>query len=602
MPLSFKKIFSRKLLFSPKVMGNAASHHEPLDRVASHAGSTFRRSSSCRHSKSSKSGRSPSKMDRLRRSFRDSFRRRKDLGNTAGSPGHHSNPKPHLWAMDEAEVRAGICSFHVKYLGCVEVFESRGMEVCEEALKTLRASRRRPVRAIFYISGDGLRVVEEETKGLIVDQTIEKVSFCAPDRSHEKGFSYICRDGLTRRWMCHGFVALKESGDRLSHAVGCAFQECLIRKNKREEDCSVTMNYDPKTSVFTRTGSFRTPSLTEQQSEPNIPLNAPPQPPPFLQLNKDIPTTVKPLQQNPTTPKVSTNAIERPHATLSMLQRQGSFRGFTQLNQASPFKRQLSLRISELPSNLERTRSMSLQPTANSRTSNKLLQMNTPVSPILEASPRSEKPMSTTDQVTAMCQQMSLELAFLTNSTANDDFSEKFKSNDPKSIENNSKPGPISGSEAFLASISKKATLSTETQSNPSTPKPESRISPQQDEGFDSGSSLWNINNKAVTPPTPPATPPSSLPRPEQWLGKVAAVTLQSMEPQVTPKRNPHLATHSRAFSLDTAEDVYRTYNNISANPFDPNYIAPKQNTNPFLSSPISSSQSKTVKTFEVQM
>ncbi|KAL4143145.1 hypothetical protein QTP88_005509 [Uroleucon formosanum] len=541
-------------------------------------------------------------MDRLRRSFRDSFRRRKDLGNTAGSPGHHSNPKPHLWAMDEAEVRAGICSFHVKYLGCVEVFESRGMEVCEEALKTLRASRRRPVRAIFYISGDGLRVVEEETKGLIVDQTIEKVSFCAPDRSHEKGFSYICRDGLTRRWMCHGFVALKESGDRLSHAVGCAFQECLIRKNKREEDCSVTMNYDPKTSVFTRTGSFRTQSLTEQLAEPNIPLNAPPQPPPFLQLNKDIPTTVKTLQQNPTTPKVSTNAIERPHATLSMLQRQGSFRGFTQLNQASPFKRQLSLRISELPSNLERTRSMSLQPTANSHTSNKLLHMNTPVSPILEASPRSEKPMSTTDQVTAMCQQMSLELAFLTNSTANDDFSEKFKSNDSKSIENNSKQGPITGSEAFLASISKKSTLSTETQSNPSTPKPENRISPQQDEGFDSGSSLWNINNKAVTPPTPPATPPSSLPRPEQWLGKVAAVTLQSMDSQVTPKRNPPLVTHSRAFSLDTAEDAYRTFNNISANPFDPNYIAPKQNTNPFLSSPISNSQSKTVKTFEVQM
>jgi len=56
------------------------------------------------------------------------------------------------------------------------------------------------------------------------------------------------------------------------------------------------------------------------------------------------------------------------------------------------------------------------------------------VSPILEASPRSEKPMSTTDQVTAMCQQMSLELAFLTNSTANDDFPEKFKSNDPKII------------------------------------------------------------------------------------------------------------------------------------------------------------------------
>lgn len=44
-----------------------------------------------------------------------------------------------------------------------------------------------------------------------MDQTIEKVSFCAPDRNHEKGFSYICRDGTTRRWMCHGFLALRES-------------------------------------------------------------------------------------------------------------------------------------------------------------------------------------------------------------------------------------------------------------------------------------------------------------------------------------------------------------------------------------------------------
>lgn len=53
-------------------------------------------------------------------------------------------------------------------------------------------------------------------------------------------------------------------------------------------------------------------------------------------------------------------AIERPHATVSMLQRQGSFRGFSQLNQASPFKRQLSLRLGDLPSNLERQRSLSL--------------------------------------------------------------------------------------------------------------------------------------------------------------------------------------------------------------------------------------------------
>lgn len=71
-------------------------------------------------------------MDRLRKSFRESFRRRKDRVPEAS--------KPHLWQADEAAVRSATCVFSVKYLGCVEVFESRGMQVCEEAIKVLRVS------------------------------------------------------------------------------------------------------------------------------------------------------------------------------------------------------------------------------------------------------------------------------------------------------------------------------------------------------------------------------------------------------------------------------------------------------------------------------
>lgn len=67
-------------------------------------------------------------------------------------------------------------------------------------------------KAILYVSGDGIRVVDRENnRGLILDQTIEKVSFCSPDRHNDKGFAYICRDAVTRRWICHGFTALKES-------------------------------------------------------------------------------------------------------------------------------------------------------------------------------------------------------------------------------------------------------------------------------------------------------------------------------------------------------------------------------------------------------
>ncbi|XP_076244747.1 NUMB endocytic adaptor protein isoform X2 [Calliopsis andreniformis] len=360
-------------------MGNHPSAHQPLERATSHAGNGLRLS---------KRERSPGKrMDRLRRSFRDSFRRRKD-------PHVPESSKPHQWQADETAVRSATCAFHVKYLGCVEVFESRGMQVCEEALKVLRNSRRRPVRAVLHVSGDGLRVVEDETKGLIVDQTIEKVSFCAPDRNHEKGFSYICRDGTTRRWMCHGFLALKESGERLSHAVGCAFAACLERKQRRDKECGVTMTFDSKTSTFTRSGSFRQPSLTER-----------------LQDSRERAVDVPPLKQvyNPF-------AIERPHATPSMLERQGSFRGFTQLNQASPFKRQLSLRVNDLPSNLERTRSHSLEPTDLSRmpsAMSHIVPLKPPVSPIPEISPGGQ------DSVSAMCQQLSRGLSLL---SSNDDF------------------------------------------------------------------------------------------------------------------------------------------------------------------------------------
>lgn len=71
-------------------------------------------------------------MDRLRRSFRDSFRRRKDR-----VPESSKGPQ---WPTDEQAVRSSTCSFPVKYLGCVEVYESRGMHICEEALKVLRVS------------------------------------------------------------------------------------------------------------------------------------------------------------------------------------------------------------------------------------------------------------------------------------------------------------------------------------------------------------------------------------------------------------------------------------------------------------------------------
>ncbi|CAG06441.1 unnamed protein product [Tetraodon nigroviridis] len=270
--------------------------------------------------------------------------------------------RPHQWQADEEAVRKGKCNFPVRYLGLVEVEESRGMHVCEEAVKKLKVSGKKTVKAVLWVSADGLRVVDDKTKDLIVDQTIEKVSFCAPDRNYDKAFSYICRDGTTRRWMCHCFMALKDSGERLSHAVGCAFAACLERKQRREKECGVTASFDASRTSFVREGSFRGSSTCSQQGSSSSERDekAP-------DKKKDQPSAVPALPPGTASPPEGAaspmerpepggpHAIPRRHAPIEQLVRQGSFRGFPALSQKnSPFKRQLSLRLNDLPSTLQR--------------------------------------------------------------------------------------------------------------------------------------------------------------------------------------------------------------------------------------------------------
>jgi hypothetical protein len=59
-------------------------------------------------------------------------------------------------------------------------------------------------------------------------------------------------------------------GDRLSHAVGCAFAICLEKKQKRDQECAVTMNFDNTNSSFTRIGTFRHATLSERLTDPQV--------------------------------------------------------------------------------------------------------------------------------------------------------------------------------------------------------------------------------------------------------------------------------------------------------------------------------------------
>jgi len=237
------------------------------------------------------------------------------------------------WETDDERVRSNHCEFKVKYLGNIEVQESRGMEVCESAIKTLRCSKEKKVKGTLHVSGDGLRVVDGKKKGMLVDQVIEKVSFCAPDRNYSRGFAYISRDGTSRRWVCHGFMARKDTGERLSHAVGVAFAVCLEKKQARECE-GVTGSYNEEEGTFTRFGSFRQGTLTERLQNPQ--------------------------EFKESAAKVEVRVVENPFAIARP--RPGdvraSMRGLGEIKGASPFKRggqeYSSLRVNELPSNVSR--------------------------------------------------------------------------------------------------------------------------------------------------------------------------------------------------------------------------------------------------------
>lgn len=59
-------------------------------------------------------------------------------------------------------------------------------------------------------------------------------------------------------------------GERLSHAVGCAFAACLERKQRREKECGVTASFDATRTSFVREGSFRISSAAQQGEREDI--------------------------------------------------------------------------------------------------------------------------------------------------------------------------------------------------------------------------------------------------------------------------------------------------------------------------------------------
>lgn len=366
--------------------------------------------------------------------------------------------------------------------------------------------------------------------------------------------------------MCHGFLAGKDSGERLSHAVGCAFAVCLERKQRRDKECGVTMAFDMKTSTFTRSGSFRAQTFTERLD------------------NNNANTAIVAPQPKPVNPF----AIERPHAAPHLLERQGSFRGFEQIGTQSPFKRQMSLRITDLPSNAERQKKF-LDITSPTK--------RTAVSPIPEVSP--QPPL---DTVSALCQELSQGLSLLTRSDTDDlifntnHVTETLKQVSAASAANAlAQPIITSPLSPFDCPSTPLSVFTSDTITNVQKVAPLSPISPVRSPLLSPRSNALttttSITSSVTTTETKvvPIEAVAPLPKPDQWLEQMARTTvLPSASP---PRRPPSIGMAGRARSMSVASD-----------PFDSEWVSPVQrtevrSTNPFISPP-----KAPVQTFQLQL
>lgn len=263
--------------------------------------------------------------------------------------------KKDQWKSDENAVRHETCDFQVKYLGYTEVHESKGTDICKHSFHRLkydesgvslahifnRNKRRNSTDshhqyATFHINGDAVRIVDENDE-ILVETPIARISFCCPIGQHVKGFTFICRGEVPWKWNCHAMEAVEDLGERLNHAVGCAFSVCLEKRMlaKRQNDVDATTN--PITIEYHhqdlqqeggsqhQSTDFRKLSITDRQIDPQA----------------NIRPESRPRKFSDTT---TYSSVDRPRAPDEMKSRKGSL---GDLMEAHPYKQYLKENINE---------------------------------------------------------------------------------------------------------------------------------------------------------------------------------------------------------------------------------------------------------------
>ncbi|RVE46523.1 hypothetical protein evm_008814 [Chilo suppressalis] len=152
-------------------------------------------------------------------------------------------PNGRNWIHAPDALIKGHVAYLVKFLGCTQVDQPKGIEVVKDAIKKLQFTQQlkksetkdaaKCKKVEITISVDGVAIQEPRTNNIMYQFPLHRISYCADDKGAKKYFSFIAKGGSTinggvntdnaaEKHECFVFISTKLASE-ITLTIGQAF-------------------------------------------------------------------------------------------------------------------------------------------------------------------------------------------------------------------------------------------------------------------------------------------------------------------------------------------------------------------------------------------
>uniref|UniRef100_A0A8D2PVW9 PID domain-containing protein n=1 Tax=Zosterops lateralis melanops TaxID=1220523 RepID=A0A8D2PVW9_ZOSLA len=122
--------------------------------------------------------------------------------------------------------------FTLKYLGMTLVEKPKGEDMAAAAIRrivaTARVGARKFQKVILTVSPRGISLQDADTKEMVENISIYRISYCTTDKLQNKVFAYVAQSQESGALECHAFLSPKKKiAQAVTLTVAQAFQMAL---------------------------------------------------------------------------------------------------------------------------------------------------------------------------------------------------------------------------------------------------------------------------------------------------------------------------------------------------------------------------------------